>query len=341
MRTTSQFYSFDDIMTIPDNIMAQLQLIFVEAICYCSKKDISVYYPPETLYVCCDNEELKIYKQSTLAFTLGMDAELKPTPRYIALFGEPSFDARRKLLGAIAMLLCAAMLLHAKRVKCTRDFNGAFTAINNPDLKLSARFYECSMKDFEIVENGSIFIVRCNNEEKNQYCIPCELFKMPNANKPRVFCAENTFDVKDMNVSDILSRHVPESCEIGSLTDAKKVYQKLDAFGFTKEHKVQIYSGWMWNRTIPQPIERSWVVIDDNSVLDLGINNMSITEQARVAAEEGDYIELTSELIDDDSLFSREHPAPLRLRCGAGKVQERLYIGVPTLENIDNGTIVS
>ena len=113
MRTTSQFYSFDDIMTIPDNIMAQLQLIFVEAICYCSKKDISVYYPPETLYVCCDNEELKIYKQSTLAFTLGMDAELKPTPRYIALFGEPSFVFLKTATG---LLICCGICFNKSAV---------------------------------------------------------------------------------------------------------------------------------------------------------------------------------------------------------------------------------
>lgn len=141
-----------------------------------------------------------------------------------------------------------------------------YTQVDVPSLKIRYIKYD-NEGPFDVVDKGNgiyKLYIPCRNTTLE---FPTLTYPLPNVN-PRYFYSKNTEKLEDETVSNLLD---DVYIRLGMCYDnSSAIYKALKEKGYTKEHKVDIYAGWL----IPYLTAHlhiafhCWLVIDDKYVID-------------------------------------------------------------------------
>lgn len=325
MLTTNRYYCIEKIKTF-SGIDLEAALTSFD---YCNKNKISVGLEPLNLYVTFQRCVAKVYGHGGLLLSMRKDGSVKETDYFVCAFPEAE-SIFEDLVKTTLFMIQSAYLLDTGglKVKRSRRGNSEVIICKNPDF-IVRRYDGTGDSDFIVNEKANdpktLVITDCEFWKKT-YTIPSRLYPMPNNNWTHVFTAECTKPLNDDGaLAEILNTFSPKlGCCYQNVADAIKL---LDDSGYTQKHTVRFFSGWAIISGIV-PTHHAWLVVDGNSVFDFAINKLGLAERARVAAEKGEYIPLSRELLAKDIRKMELRVPPFMERFPYGQCFRAAYVGV-------------
>ena len=154
---------------------------------------------------------------------------------------------------------------------------------------------------------------------------------MPNRNPIRVFRAENTKDVEDINELNQLLTDIPES--IGKCySTCSAIMKKAEESGYAKRHKVEYYAGWTFLIYADKIVHHAWIVIDDIHVIDMTMKKSGEMKEFLDSSEKGIYKPFSRELLAEWTHKEIEEHAAYSKYHFCGKAEDCIYIGTKCTE---------
>lgn len=180
---------------------------------------------------------------------------------------------------------------------------------------------------FEVTDKGNGVFKVYVPSHNTTLDFPTLTYPFPREN-PKYFYSGNTEELTDQTVSNLLKDLYIRMGMCFDNTNA--IYRVLNNEGYTKEHKVDIYSGWL----IPYQTAHNhiafhcWMVIDDKYLIDT--TSMSRTLKKMLESErKGQYVDIQTR--EDYAMAERKEmdaDIPFSQKYTYGKVPEDfLYIG--------------
>lgn len=171
-----------------------------------------------------------------------------------------------------------------------------------------------------------------NNRTLKECTIPASMYPMPNVRvSPSIFHKGNTKDLEDDGELARILDEADVKPQMGKCySNAEKVYDALQASGYTSHHKVEYFSGWM---TLLDTIgwhHHAWIVVDDQSVIDLTHEVAGPLIEMQEKARAGKQIGVKREnLVKEIKRFEAQSHS-FRERFSYGCCDSWCYIGVPS-----------
>lgn len=193
--------------------------------------------------------------------------------------------------------------------------------------KIEVFKYEKTEDTEYIVENNghsTTFLV--NNYKKTIFTVPSKLYPLPNNNEIHIFTKDNTEELENDDISEILSNEtfVSGFC----YQNADKIITKIKKANLN--YKVDFYSGWIYR--LGNMTHHAWVVINDKHLLDVAFfRNDNIFNDFIEKSEKGEVVEINREVVSDNVVNLIKSNSEFKEKYGYGKLlDDFLYIGVKT-----------
>lgn len=315
-----------------DSITVDIEKKYNSMVQFCSNHQIGITSPG--LYAFCQDSTIRIY--SGPQFALGYIINGFGSGSSTEWFQNEFSNATQDIINSIYEFILAAMYyawrLHTgTEIPVQERFSNVYKT-NEGDI----RCYNSGTDDF-LINDDWIF---CNNIHKKAFQIPSELYPMPNKGPVKILYSQNTKELDDGGeLAQILNPFINSTdCQHKNVELA---IQTLRDNNYS--HKIQFYSGWLFGNEQPawlfgnekpEGIPHTWIVVDDNSVIDVTMKKNDYLSTVRDLYANGKYTEFNREFSVQSAKKEQRHPKPFMERTlHYGKPKDWLYVGVKSNVN--------
>lgn len=323
----------DELLTFYEQNSKKIHLTLEEALKNCQQKHISIEY--KNLYSFIKDHEVRIYSNNMLIYVNDISEGFEPasfTPAFLGASQVKDIDAmERSILEVITTGFVLAFLAENKKMSYKKRHGTFYEIYELKDAPITMKRYECGTDLFTVREKWGKVSFVCNHILRKSFSLPSNQYQMPNRNPIRVFRAENTKDVEDINELNQLLTDIPES--IGKCySTCSAIMKKAEESGYAKRHKVEYYAGWTFLIYADKIVHHAWIVIDDIHVIDMTMKKSGEMKEFLDSSEKGIYKPFSRELLAEWTHKEIEEHAAYSKYHFCGKAEDCIYIGTKCTE---------
>ena len=295
---------------------------------FCEKAEISVGYADFYAYI--EKEVMTVYHHYILIYRNDFSEGF-----FSSSFTDAFYQSRGDLenpeeleRGIVSILLPCFYLayeLESKQMKAKKEKGTFYTMYKIPKTDILAKRYEAGTNLFAFKQSGDRVSFLNNYGNKKRYTIT-KRYGIPGRNPVRVFSPETMQNLSDGGELDqILFGIQPK---IGyCYQNCENVMKALREAGYDKKHKVEYFAGWIKNCRSDRILHHAWIVVDENSVIDLTIKRSGKMADYVAAVETGKSHPFSRELLAEWTHAESIEEAPFTKYHYYGKVEDSIYVG--------------
>lgn len=285
----------------------------------------------DNIYISSSNDRILVYRMNGAIKILMIDFS-NPEDICVSEIAKRDLSDEDRLYSLASEVILAIKftfdLINIYDSKKIKIIKGKFyDKIKIKNSKVEVLVYsETSNSNYSILKLENRVEFMDNKPNKTVITIPSKLYPLPNDNPIKIFSSENTEDIQDNKINELLTdvEFRPGYC----YTNSDKVIKILKDNNF--KNKIEFFSGWLYS--IGNMVHHAWVVIDDKHLIDTSIMiEDEYYEKMIEKYEKGENFKLSRNEIAKEVVKVIKSSVSFKEKYGYGKVlKDNLYIGVKT-----------
>lgn len=319
-------------LSIQDLLKSKLSETTVsEIMSYLEQESISFEY--KKFYVQIADGKISYYWDGTLAYQNNTHLSSAIVTNYIKKkFAE---DKLSELICGIDNEIITALYLiygHEKSAFNEKQFNSIFSTvykIKKMPLSPELHYYNNTTMPYVIKKQTKDKIhILLNTMYRINYTIPSTQYPMPEKGNLRYFYKENSPILNDNGELDIILKG--HHGELGKcFKNTADAIDILTSSGYNKIHKVEYFAGWLFSN-LSKPVFHAWVVVDEESVIDINIFNEVTNNILYDEIISGEKVLDREKLAYKIKQINADHSSLYSQYYNYGDCGNYLYVGLPT-----------
>lgn len=300
------------------------------AIITCQQRGISVSY--KNLYGYIKDNMIRIYSGWILVYENDISETFESASfsetfihGYQPKKGITLEELERTVLEVFMTGFVIAVEIETKELVCKRKKAVFYEICEAKSLHLRMKRYECGTELFAVRSRWGKVSFQCNYIERKSFTIPSEPYILPNENPVQVFYPGNTENMDEKELDHLMDGIAEQMGKCYSTSEA--ILKKAEESGYSKNHSVKYYAGWIYSIYAGKLTHHAWIVVDDRHVIDMTARRNSNLNHYIEYAEMGIQKPFSKELLADWFYKEKQENAKFSKYHYCGRVESCIYVG--------------